>query len=246
MSLQVIPSVDLRNGKVVRLLQGDFDRQTDYGLSAVEQVRRFAEAGATLVHIVDLDGARAGTLMQSELIRELAGATTVPLQVGGGVRSRADIEKLLQAGVDRVVVGTAALENWGWFEATAHDRALRGRLVLALDARDGVVATRGWTASSDRLALEVAAAVRGWPLAGILYTDVAVDGTLGGPSVQRTVELAMATDVPVMASGGVGQLEHVRSLLGTPVRGVIVGRAIYEGRIDLRAAIELTRRAGDG
>lgn len=241
MTLEVIPSVDLRGGRVVRLYQGDFDRETDYGLSPEQQLRAFADAGASRVHVVDLDGAKAGRLEQVELISRLARATAVPLQVGGGVRSTEDIRRLREAGADRVVVGTAALENWSWFEATAHEPAFRGALVLALDARDGVVATRGWTASSQRLAVDVARAVHGWPLAGILYTDVAVDGTLAGPNIERTVALASVTDVPVIASGGVGRLEHIRALVGTPVRGVIVGRAIYEGRVDLSQALTVAR-----
>lgn len=243
MSLHVIPSIDLREGKVVRLRQGDFARQTDYAVSPLEQARTFAAAGATLMHLVDLDGAKAGRVAQLSLIAEVIRGAGIPVQVGGGIRTTEDVRRLLNAGAARVVVGTAALENWDWFRSLAHESDHAGKLVLALDARDGIVATRGWTESSGRLATDLAREVTQWPLAGILYTDVAVDGMLTGPNVARTRELALATQVPVIASGGVGHLEHIRSLAGQGIWGVVVGRAIYEGQVDLRDALAVARHA---
>ncbi len=238
MALTVIPSIDLRHGKVVRLQQGDYERQLNYDVDPVPTAAAYAAAGATWLHVVDLDGARVGQSVQAGLIATLTGVG-LRVQAGGGVRSTADVRRLLDAGVERVVVGTAAMENWDWFAALAHDGRYAARLTLAIDARDGVIATHGWTAASGRIALDVATAVNGWPLAALLYTDVAKDGMLSGPNVERTAELAAATDVPVIASGGVGTVDHVRGLLGRRIWGVIVGRSLYEGKVDLAEAIKV-------
>ncbi len=232
----IVPSIDLRDGKVVRLQQGDFNRQINYDLDPVEVARGFARDGATIMHIVDLDGAKAGRVMQQDRIGRIAKAVDIQIQAGGGVRSGADIGLLLAAGVDRVVVGTAALANWSWFESVALGE-FAGQLTLAIDARDGVVATHGWTASSGVTALEIAGRVRGWPLAGLLFTDVARDGMLQGSAAESTAELAAAIDVPVIASGGVGSIEHIRNLLGRGIWGVILGRSLHDGRVKLIDAL---------
>jgi phosphoribosylformimino-5-aminoimidazole carboxamide ribotide isomerase len=238
MSLTVIPSIDLRAGRVVRLQQGDYDRQLNYDVDPLAVAAGYAAAGATWLHVVDLDGAKAGQTVQAAQVGQLAtGVPGLRVQAGGGVRSTDDIQRLFQAGVERVVVGTAAMERWDWFEQLAHDPHYAGKLTLAIDARDGVVATHGWTAASTRTAVDVARQVRGWPLAALLYTDVAKDGMLTGPNVERTAELAAATDVPVIASGGVGSVEHIRSLAGHGIWAVIVGRSLYEGKVDLGEAI---------
>jgi phosphoribosylformimino-5-aminoimidazole carboxamide ribotide isomerase len=237
----IVPSIDLRGGKVVRLLKGDYDKQTTYDVDPLDVARSYRAAGAAWMHVVDLDGAKEGRPVQLNTIRSiLAARTGLSVQVGGGVRGTADVDDLLEAGAARVVVGTAALENWDWFASLAHDPRYGGKLVLAVDAKDGVIATRGWTASSGRRAVDVAKLVRGWQLGALLYTDVAVDGTLAGPNVARTRELIAATDVPVIASGGVGHLDHIRGLLPINAWGVIVGRSLYEGKVDLAEAIRLT------
>ena len=236
--MTVIPSIDLRNGKVVRLQQGDYDRQLNYDVDPLAVAAAYAKAGATWLHVVDLDGAKDGHPTQAALVGQLA--STVPglaVQAGGGVRSTDDIQRLFQHGVQRVVVGTAAMTNWDWFEKLAHDPHYAGKLTLAVDARDGMIATHGWTAAAGRTAVDVARAVKGWPLAALLYTDVAKDGMLSGPNVERTAELAAATDVPVIASGGVGSVNDIRNLLGHGIWGVIVGRSLYEGKVELTAAI---------
>lgn len=238
----LVPSIDLRGGKVVRLAQGDFARQTDYDVDPVAQARAFQSAGVEIMHLVDLDGAKAGHVAQAPLVARVISSVSIPVQVGGGVRSEDDVRALLAAGAARVVVGTAALEEWAWFRTLAHQPAYAHKLVLALDAKDGVVATRGWTASSGKKATDLAAEVTDWPLAGLLYTDVAVDGMLTGVNTARTAELAAATKVPVIASGGVGHLDHIRACLPTGAWGVVVGRAIYEGKIDLAEAVRVTRR----
>jgi len=240
MSLEIIPSIDLRGGRVVRLRQGDYGRQINYDVDPFEVARSFANAGARWMHVVDLDGAKEGRPVQTELIAQLIGATGLKVEVGGGIRTTADIQRLIDSGAARVVVGTKAMEDWPWFEKLAHEPSFHQKLVLAVDAKDGIIATRGWTQASGRRATEVAQQVSDWPLAALLYTDVSKDGMLQGPNIQQTELLAKAGKVPVIASGGVGTLDHIRQLLQIPARGVIVGRSLYEGKIDLKQAIELT------
>jgi phosphoribosylformimino-5-aminoimidazole carboxamide ribotide isomerase len=237
----ILPSIDLRSGKVVRLQQGDFDRQLDYPLDPIETAHAFARAGASIMHVVDLDGAKAGEVQQARLMGQIAREAVIVVQAGGGVRSTRDVQSLLDAGIGRVVVGTRAIEDWPWFESLALDPAYHGKLTLAVDAKDGMVAVRGWTQTSSLSALDLAKRVRGWPLAGLLYTDVAKDGMLQGPNVEMTARLAAETDVPVIASGGVGSLEHIQSLLGRNIWGVILGRSLHDGRVKLEDALALAR-----
>ena len=237
MPLEIIPSVDLRGGRVVRLKQGDYDRQINYDVEAVETARSYAVAGARWLHIVDLDGAKEGRPMQGDLIGRIIAGSALNVQVGGGVRSEQDIGRLIDQGASRVVVGTRAMEDWDWFTRMVQTARFAGKLVLALDAKDGRVATRAWTHTSDKLAVDVARRVSAWPLAAILYTDVAKDGMMTGPNIEQTALLAAAGKVPVIASGGVGNLDHIKRLRGRGIWGVIVGRSLYEGTLDLREAI---------
>ncbi len=242
MSLEIVPSIDLRGGRVVRLKQGDYGRQINYDVDPLAVARSYAQAGAAWLHIVDLDGAQQGRPAQSELIARIIAASGMRVQAGGGIRATADVQRLLDAGASRVVVGTKAIEDWGWFESLARDSKFAHKLVLALDANDGIVATRGWTQASGRAAVDVARQISGWAVAAILYTDVAKDGMLEGPNIEHTRRLVEAGDVPVIASGGVGHIGHVRQLLTSGAWGVIVGRSLYEGSLDLSEAI---RSAGD-
>jgi len=237
MSLVILPSVDLRAGRVVRLKQGDYAQQLNYDIDPIQTAKSFADAGAKWMHIVDLDGAKDGRPAQTDLISRMIAASGLKVQVGGGIRETEHIQTLLAAGAARVVVGTKALEDWTWFENLAHDPAFAHKLVLALDAKDGVVATRGWTQSSGKLAVDLARQVTDWPLAAILYTDVAKDGMMSGPNIEQTRKLAEAGKVPVIASGGVGSIDHIRKLTQIPAWGVIVGRSLYEGVVDLRQAL---------
>lgn len=241
MALQVIPSIDLRGGKVVRLKQGDYAQQLNYDVNPLKTAESFRAAGAEWMHIVDLDGAKEGRPMQTELIKSIVKASGLKVQAGGGIRDRLHIEQLLSAGAQRVVVGTKAMEDWPWFEELVHDAVMDRKLVLALDAKEGIVATRGWTETSSKKATDVARQVSEWPLAAILYTDVAKDGMMQGPNLHHTRVLVEAGDVPVIASGGVGKIDHIRELMALPVWGVIVGRSLYEGTVDLAEAIRLTR-----
>ena len=242
MAFEVVPSIDLRDGKVVRLQQGDYARQINYALDPVETARSFEKAGATWIHIVDLDGAKAGRPAQVELMKTIAGATKLNVQVGGGVRSTADVETLLGIGADRVVVGTKAIEDWPWFTTLAANPAFARKITLALDAKDGMVATHAWTQTTGRRATDIAREVSSWPLATLLYTDVSKDGMLQGPNLPATLALAHAGKVPVCASGGVGSIDHIRQLVGQPIWGVIVGRSLHEGKLDLAQAVQLSNR----
>ncbi len=241
MALTILPSIDLRSGVVVRLKQGDYGQQINYDVDPLDVARSFAEAGATWMHVVDLDGAKEGRPMQTELIARIAKASGMKVEVGGGIRSTADVQQLLDRGIDRVVVGTHAMEAWDWFKDLAHAAGMAGKLVLALDAKAGLIATRGWTHTTGKKAVDVAREVSDWPLGALLYTDVAKDGMLTGPNFDETAALGRAGKVPVIASGGVGSIEHVHKLTTIGVWGAIVGRSLYEGKVDLRQALEIAR-----
>jgi len=240
----LFPSIDLRDGKVVRLMQGDYDRQTTYGDDELEVARRYEAAGATWLHVVDLDGARSGQMKNVEQIRAICRESGLKVQVGGGVRNEATISALLRAGVERVVVGTAALRNWDWFEALMGNPTYRGRLVLGLDAREGRLAVEGWEQPTELDAVEIAARVSDWPLGAIVYTDIATDGTMTGPNVAATRAMADATHTPVIASGGVGSLDDLRTLATLPIAGAIVGRSLYEHAFTIDEAIDAFEGGG--
>lgn len=239
--MELFPAIDLRGGKVVRLYQGDYSRQTTYGDDPVEQARRFEAEGAKWLHVVDLDGAREGKLTQLPVVERICQGTKLKVELGGGVRSEETIRRLLEAGLTRVILGTSALRNWPWFEKLAARPEYAGKLVLGLDAREDQVAVSGWEEQTGATVLEIARRVSDWPLAAIVYTDIAVDGTLSGPNVAATRQLAEATKVPVVASGGVGTLDHLRQLKALPLQGVIVGKALYEGAFTVRQAVSVLK-----
>jgi phosphoribosylformimino-5-aminoimidazole carboxamide ribotide isomerase len=233
--MQVIPAIDLRGGLCVRLRQGDYDRETVFGDDPAAMAARWESQGAARIHLVDLDGAKAGRPVNVEPVRAIIRTVSVPCQLGGGVRDEATIAAWLEAGVDRVVVGTQALRDPDWFRDMA--RAYPGRLALGLDARDGKVATDGWLETSDVAAPDLAEQFDDLPLAAIIYTDIARDGTLEGPNLESTAALCRRVKTPVIASGGVGELADVERLATLPVTGCIVGRALYEGKFTLSDAV---------
>jgi phosphoribosylformimino-5-aminoimidazole carboxamide ribotide isomerase len=236
--MQVIPAIDLRGGYCVRLRQGDFDRETVFGDDPAAMAARWESEGAARLHLVDLDGAKVGQPVNVEAVRRIVGQVRVPCQLGGGIRDEATIAAWLDAGLDRVVVGTQALRDPDWFARMA--TVYPGRLLLGLDARDGRVVTEGWLKLSNVAALTLARQFDDLPLAGMIYTDIARDGTLEGPNVEALAALAQVVRVPVFASGGVGSLEDLERLVAVPIAGCIVGRALYESRFSLRDALKRT------
>jgi phosphoribosylformimino-5-aminoimidazole carboxamide ribotide isomerase len=236
----ILPAIDLRGGQCVRLRRGDYAQETVFGDDPAAVARRWVEQGAAFLHLVDLDGARQGEPVNGASVRRIVEAAGVPCQLGGGLRSEAHLAEALGWGVRRVVLGTRALQDPAWCEAMC--RRFPGRVALGIDARQGRVATEGWLNDSGRPALELARQCATWPPAAIIYTDINRDGMLEGPNVDATAEVARAVGaVPVIASGGVTTLEDVARLARQRLAGCIVGRALYEGRLDLAAAIALAR-----
>jgi phosphoribosylformimino-5-aminoimidazole carboxamide ribotide isomerase len=238
--MQVIPAIDLRGGCCVRLRQGDYNQETIFGDDPAAMAVHWEAEGATRIHLVDLDGAKAGRPVNVEAVRAILGQVRVPCQLGGGVRDEATIATWLDAGIERVIVGTQALRDPDWFRRMA--RTYPGQLVLGLDARDGRVATEGWLDVSSVEAIALAVQFDDLPLGGVVYTDIACDGMLEGPNLAATEMLAARLKTPVIASGGVGSLEDLAHLAALPIVACIVGRALYDGRFRLSEARE---RAGD-
>jgi phosphoribosylformimino-5-aminoimidazole carboxamide ribotide isomerase len=236
--VQIIPAIDLRGGQCVRLRQGDYAQETVFGSDPAAMARRWVEAGAGYLHLVDLDGARAGRPMNGPSVRAIIGAVTVPCELGGGLRTEEQIAEALGWGLDRVVIGTRALEDHGWFGHICTRFA--GRIALGIDAREGMAATDGWSKVSSRSALDLARQCASFPLAALIYTDIRRDGMLEGPNFEALAELKAAVDHPLIASGGITTIEDVRKLAGLALAGCIVGRALYEGQLDLREAITAT------
>ena len=232
----VFPAIDLKRGQVVRLAEGDMDRATVYGDDPAAQARRFADAGADHLHVVDLDGAFAGESVNGDAVAGIVAAFPGRVQLGGGIRTRESIERWLELGVARVVIGTAALEAPDLVRQAA--AAHPGQVVVAVDARDGMVATRGWADVSDVAVADLARRFEDAGVAALLFTDVGRDGLLKGCNVAATTTLAAQVAIPVIASGGVAGIADIEALRGEPgIEGVITGRALYDGRLDLADAI---------
>jgi phosphoribosylformimino-5-aminoimidazole carboxamide ribotide isomerase len=240
MALIIWPAIDLKAGQVVRLAEGDMARATVYGDDPAAQARAFAEQGATHLHVVDLDGAFAGEAVNAEAVEAIVAAFPGKVQLGGGIRTRAAIDRWLGLGVERIVIGTAALEDPDLVRSSARD--LPGRIVVGVDAKDGMVATRGWADVSDVPVADMAERFRDAGVASLLFTDVGRDGMLKGCNVDATLSLARKTSIPVIASGGVKNLGDILDLarhVSDGVEGVITGRALYDGRLDLASAIRV-------
>lgn len=233
--MELWPAIDLRGGKCVRLLQGDYARETVFGEDPVAMARGFVDGGASRLHIVDLDGARDGLPSQSQLVGRMVRAAGVPCQLGGGIRSLATAAAYLDAGVERVVVGSVAIEHPELLEEMAG--RFPGRVVLGLDARDGKVAVRGWLETSGMSVIDVAKRHEQLPLAAIVYTDIAKDGMLSGPNLPALAAMIAAVRLPVVASGGVSNAEDIRQVAGIGAAGCIVGKALYAGAVTLPDAI---------
>jgi len=236
--MDLYPAIDIRDGRCVRLHQGDYDRETIYGEDPVAQALAFAEAGAPWIHVVDLDAARSGHPENREVVEAIARAVSVPVQTGGGVRSVAAAEALFASGVERVVIGTAAMRDPGIVATLAVDH----RVAVGLDARSGEVVTDGWLRGSGRSVLDAARSFADIGVDAFVVTDISRDGTLEGPDVVGLTEILATTDVDVIASGGVGSLDDLRQLAAIEVHGrrlvgAIAGKAIYEGRVSVSEAV---------
>jgi len=240
----VIPAVDIKGGRCVRLKQGRMSEETVYSDDPVQMAVTWVRKGAERIHLVDLDGAVGGKRVNAEVIRSIVRSVGVPVELGGGIRSLDSIQFYLGAGVQWVILGTVAFKNPTLMEEAC--RRFPGRVMLAIDARDGRVAVEGWTEDTDRSAIDIAGPFDGLGMAAVIYTDIQRDGMSVGSNLQATGELADALETPVIASGGISGIEDIRkvkTLSGRGVTGVITGRALYEGTLDLEQAIRVSKES---
>jgi phosphoribosylformimino-5-aminoimidazole carboxamide ribotide isomerase len=238
----ILPAIDLKDGRCVRLEQGLMDRDTVYNDDPGAQAKIWQEQGGELLHIVDLDGAFAGVPKNKAAIQAIVNAIDIPSELGGGVRDLATIEAYLELGIDRVILGTVAKENPALVAEAC--KRFPGHIVVGIDARDGLVAVRGWADVTEKRATEMAREMEGFGVEAIIYTDIARDGMMQGPNIEATRALAESITIPVIASGGLSSLDDIRRLMAIEsfgVTGVITGKAIYSGAIDLREAVKLTK-----
>jgi phosphoribosylformimino-5-aminoimidazole carboxamide ribotide isomerase len=235
------PAIDIRGGRCVRLIEGDFDRETAYDSDPSLAARRWVEAGAEWLHVVDLDGAVAGRPVNGQAVADIRAAVDVPIQLGGGLRLLSDLEDAFSAGVDRVILGTVALRDPEMVMSAV--ARWDERIAVALDARDGRLATDGWLGQSDTGAVEVALRLAESQVRHFVYTDIRRDGTLTGPDLQGLSELIEQIDEDVIASGGIASLADLKAVATAGASGAIIGRAMYDGRIDLAEAVALFGRS---
>ncbi len=243
----IIPAIDIRGGQCVRLLQGDFQRETVYSLDPAEVALRWAGKGAERIHIVDLDGSREGRPVNEAVVRRVLSSVSIPIELGGGIRDLRTVEDYLGLGVRWVILGTAALKNRDFVVEAC--RRFPGRIILGIDARDGKVAVEGWTETTGADVLEVVKRYEGIGLAALVYTDISRDGMQTGVNIPATERLACSINIPVIASGGVagiGDIERLLAAAAPGILGVITGKALYTGALDLEEAIRLTKRSKTG
>ena len=240
----ILPAIDLKEGRCVRLEQGLMDRDTVYNDDPAAQALMWQEQGGEYLHIVDLDGAFAGVPKNKAAIKSIVEAIDIPSELGGGIRDLETIEAYLELGITRVILGTVAKENPELVKEAC--RKFPGRIVVGIDAKDGLVAVRGWADVTEKKATEMAKEMEGFGVEAIIYTDIARDGMMQGPNIEATRVLAESISIPVIASGGLSTLDDIRRLIeieSSGITGVITGKAIYSGAIDLREAVALTRRS---
>jgi phosphoribosylformimino-5-aminoimidazole carboxamide ribotide isomerase len=238
----IIPAIDLKNGQAVRLSQGRMEDATIYSGDPVEVARRWEEAGARRLHIVDLDGAVSGRPRNRELVKRICSAVSMQVELGGGLRDIETVEEYLAAGVTYAILGTAAVRDPSFRDACC--RKHPGSIIIGIDASNGMVAVQGWTESTPLSAVELALQLDAQAVAAVVYTDISRDGMLTGPNIAETAKLAAAISIPVIASGGMSRIDDVKNLLhveSSGIMGVIIGRALYTGGIDLSEALALTK-----
>jgi phosphoribosylformimino-5-aminoimidazole carboxamide ribotide isomerase len=239
--MMVIPAIDVKDGRCVRLRQGDMAAETVYSDDVASMARRWEEAGARMIHLVDLNGAVEGEPKNFPHIEAVRKAVGVEVQVGGGIRTLSTVRRYLEAGVSRIVLGTAALTDRKFLDEAC--REFPRRILLGLDARDGKVAVKGWTSVSETTAIDLLRELSGYPIGAVIYTDIDRDGMLGGPNLSALREIATYSPFPVIASGGISHVEDLKAVrtLGPQVVGAIVGKALYDGKLDYRAALAAMR-----
>ena len=234
--MEVIPTIDLRGGKCVRLYQGDYDKETVYSDDPLAVALQWQEMGAPRIHIVDLDGAASGIQANLDVIKRLGNSVDVPLQVGGGIRDMNSAESILDMGVQRIILGTSAVENPAFVEQVCR-RFGAEAVVVGVDARDGAVAIKGWRESSSIAVLDLIQRMTALGVVRFIYTDISRDGSLSEPNFQALEDLIEECDAALVASGGISSIEHLERLASLGVEGAIIGTALYTGDIDLREAI---------
>ncbi len=240
----IIPAVDIKNGKCVRLLQGRMDAETIFSEDPAAMAQRWTDEGASLIHLVDLDGAIEKRPQNLKAIEKILSTISTPVQIGGGIRDMQTVTMYLGMGVKRVIIGTEAIRNPQLVESAC--RKFPGRIVVGIDAHQGRVAIEGWTETTEILAVDLAKRFQDSGVAAINFTDIQRDGMQSGPNIEETVRLARAVSIPVFASGGVSSIDDIKNLLPyekAGIAGVITGRALYEGSLDLKAAINLARQS---
>ena len=235
-AIDIIPAVDLKDGKCVRLYQGDYNQETIFSDNPVEMALKWQSMGAPRIHIVDLDGAASGELRNADIIRQMTDTILVPIQVGGGIRHLETIEKLLKAGVERVILGTAAVEEPGLVKEAC--RKYHESIIVSIDARDGYLATHGWLRDTELKAVSFARSLLPLGIRRFIYTDITRDGTLSEPNSAAIFELISAIKLPVIAAGGISSINHLKMLKQLGAEGAIIGKALYTGDIDLKAALD--------
>jgi len=238
--IDIIPSIDLRNGKCVRLYKGDFHRETVFSDDPLDVALKWQSMGAPRLHIVDLDGAATGEILNLELIRNITSAMLIPVQFGGGIRQIETVEGLLKAGIDRVILGTAAVESPNLISEAC--RRYHESIIVGIDARNGMVATRGWVNNTSLTAVDFAKSMIGIGVRRIVYTDIERDGTLTEPNFNTISEMIQSAGIPVIAAGGISSLEHLKTLQKLGAEGAIIGKALYTGDIDYKKALEENNR----
>lgn len=240
--MRIIPAVDIRGGKCVRLIQGKEDQETVYSDDPLAMAEHWDEQGAQLIHVVDLDGAFRGSPKNTSLIKNIIYSSTVDIQVGGGIRSMDAISSYVNAGAYRVILGTIAHQEPAFVEEAC--KRFPGKIMIGIDARDGKVAVKGWTEVSEQTASELASLMEPLGVAGFIFTDISRDGMLQGPNLDSIRQFAQTTSLPVIASGGVSRMEDVANLLALQskgIEGMIIGKALYDKRLDYREALQRVR-----
>ncbi|MEE0944766.1 MAG: 1-(5-phosphoribosyl)-5-[(5-phosphoribosylamino)methylideneamino]imidazole-4-carboxamide isomerase [Clostridia bacterium] len=238
--MRIYPAIDIKDGNCVRLLKGQFDKITVYGNNPAEMAKKWEDEGGEFIHVVDLDGAKHGHGVNAPIISEICKTVNVPVQTGGGIRTMEDIEKKLSCGVNRVIIGTSAVRDENFVREAVEKYG--DKIVIGIDAKDGMVAVEGWEEISEFGAIEFAKKMESLGVKTVIYTDIATDGTLAGPNVEAMREMVENTNMDIIASGGVGSIEHIKALIPTGVEGVIVGKAIYTDSISLKEAISIGGR----